>query len=120
MTELEVLVDGIDFGEGPRWHEGRLWYSDFYQNGVFAVTPDGVREQVLALSQQPSGLGWLPDGRLLVVSMLDQKLLVVDDGDVTEYADLSAIAVDKCNDICLLYTSPSPRDATLSRMPSSA
>ena len=73
MSELEQLVDGIDFGEGPRWHEGRLWYSDFYQHTVYAVTPSGEREAIHAgLADRPSGLGWMPDGTLLVVSMTER------------------------------------------------
>jgi sugar lactone lactonase YvrE len=74
--ELELLVDGVDFGEGPRWHDGRLWYSDFHQHAISAVSPDGHREVVHGdLVDRPSGLGWMPDGRLLVVSMADRKLL---------------------------------------------
>ena len=69
MPELRTLITGLDFGEGPRWHDGRLWYSDFYQHCVSAVTVEGDREVVLELDDHPSGLGWLPDGRMLVVSM---------------------------------------------------
>ena len=41
MAELELVLNDLDFGEGPRWHDGRLWYSDFYQHRVYAVSPDG-------------------------------------------------------------------------------
>jgi sugar lactone lactonase YvrE len=100
MAELDVLVDGIDFGEGPRWHDGRLWFSDFYQHRVSAVSLDGERETVLELDDHPSGLGWLPDGRMLVVSMRDKRVLRVEpDGSVREHADLSAIATGRCNDM---------------------
>ncbi|MBM4414692.1 MAG: SMP-30/gluconolactonase/LRE family protein [Chloroflexi bacterium] len=99
MATLDVLVDGIDFGEGPRWHEGRLWYSDFFQHAVYAVTPDGVRERIVEVPQQPSGLGWLPDGRLLVVSMLDRRVLRLEGGALVEHADLSAVATGPCNDM---------------------
>jgi sugar lactone lactonase YvrE len=100
MADLDVLVDGIDFGEGPRWHDGRLWFSDFYQHRVSAVSLDGERETVLELDDHPSGLGWLPDGRLLVVSMCDKRVLRVEpDGSVREHADLSAIATGRCNDM---------------------
>jgi len=85
MAGLETLVGGLDFGEGPRWHDGRLWYSDFYQHRVSAVSLDGVRETVLELDDHPSGLGWLPDGRLLVVSMRNKRVLRVEpDGAVVE------------------------------------
>ena len=103
MTEgLQLLVDGVDFGEGPRWHDGRLWYSDFHQRAIYAVSTDGQREAVHAgLADRPSGLGWLPDGRLLAVSMVDRKLLRADrdGGDLVEHADLSAVASGNCNDM---------------------
>ena len=98
---MELLVDGVDFGEGPRWHDGRLWYSDFHQRAVYAVTPDGEREVVHGdLSDRPSGLGWTPDGRLLVVAMQQRKLLREDDtGALVEHADLSGVAGGHCNDM---------------------
>jgi sugar lactone lactonase YvrE len=101
MRSLELLVDGVDFGEGPRWHDGRLWYSDFYQRAIYAVSTDGDREAVHAnLDDRPSGLGWLPDGRLLVVSMRDRKLLREEaDGGLVEHADLGAVATGHCNDM---------------------
>ncbi len=76
MQKPELLIDGLDFGEGPRWHDGLLWYSDFFQHSVYTVSPDGRRELVLDLdTEQPSGLGWLPNGDLLVVAMLERKLI---------------------------------------------
>ena len=100
MSGLELLVDGLDFGEGPRWHDGRLWYSDFYQHNVYAVSPGGARESILDLgSEQPSGLGWMPDGSLLVVAMTARRVLRVADGEVSIHADLSEIATWHCNDM---------------------
>ena len=100
MSELELLVDGLDFGEGPRWHDGRLWYSDFYQHRVYAVSPRGARETILDLgSEQPSGLGWMPDGSLLVVAMTARRVLRMAHGEVTIHADLSEIATWHCNDM---------------------
>ena len=72
------MID-LDFGEGPRWHDGRLWYSD-YRHGVFAVTTAGNREQVVTVDDHPSGLGWLPDGRLLVVAMRPARCCGAVDG----------------------------------------
>lgn len=96
----EVLLTGLGFGEGPRWHHGRLWFSDFYRHGVYAVDESGNEELVVEVPTQPSGLGWLPDGSLLVVSMLDRKVLRRDaEGTVTEYADLSGLADFHCNDM---------------------
>ena len=100
MPELQTLITGLDFGEGPRWHDGRLWYSDFYQRRVSAVTLDGERETILEVDDHPSGLGWLPDGRMLVVSMQQQKVLRVEpDGAVVDHADLSGVAAGRCNDM---------------------
>jgi sugar lactone lactonase YvrE len=100
MANLEQLIGGVDFGEGPRWHDGALWYCDFFQRAIYTVTPDGVRTAVHAeLDDQTSGLGWLPDGRLLVVSMRQQKLLRDEGGTLVEHADLSGIAGGLCNDM---------------------
>jgi sugar lactone lactonase YvrE len=96
----EILLEGLSFGEGPRWHDGRLWFSDFYRHGVFTMTPDGHEEQILEVPTQPSGLGWMPDGSLLIVSMIDRKLLRrAAGGAVSEHADLSSVATFHCNDM---------------------
>ncbi len=102
MTDrsLEVLVGSGTFYEGPRWHEGRWWVSDFYRQTVFAITPEGEEEAVLRVDQQPSGLGWLPDGTLLVVSMKDRRLLRYTPAHVVEeVADLSGLASGHLNDM---------------------
>jgi sugar lactone lactonase YvrE len=97
---LPVFVSGLDFGEGPRWHDGRLWFSDFHQHTVSSVGDDGVRLTELELDDYPSGLGWLPDGRLLVVAMQSRQVLRVEaDGSVVAHADLSGIARGRCNDM---------------------
>jgi sugar lactone lactonase YvrE len=101
QNELELLVDGLDFGEGPRWHEGRLWYSDFYQRCIYAVSPDGEREAIHSdLPDRPSGLGWMPDGSLLIVSMTRRRVLRrAPDGKISVHADLGHIATFHCNDM---------------------
>lgn len=99
MADTEVLLDGLTFPEGPRWHEGRLWFSDFFSHRVIAVDVRGHAETIVEVPAQPSGLGWLPDGRLLVVSMIDRKLLRLEPGGLTEHADLSAVATFHCNDM---------------------
>ncbi len=98
---FELLIDGVDFGEGPRWRDGVLWYSDFYQHAIYTVTPDGERSVAYGdLDDQPSGLGWLPDGRLLVVFMQSQQLMIDDgSGGLEPYADLSPYAGFHCNDM---------------------
>ena len=97
---FSVLVDGYNYFECPRWHDGRLWLSDFYSHQVIRVGLDGQAEKVADVPQQPSGLGWLPDGRLLIVSMRDRQLLRREaDGRLVEHADLSGIAAGHLNDM---------------------
>jgi sugar lactone lactonase YvrE len=97
---LEVLVDGLAFGEGPRWHDGRLWYSDMHSHVVQAVDLDGSVETIVEVPNDPSGLGWLPDGRLLVVSMRDRQVLRLEpDGSLVTHADLFELASFHCNDM---------------------
>jgi sugar lactone lactonase YvrE len=98
MTTDVVLAD-LAFAEGPRWHEGRLWFSDMHDHRVAAVDLAGTAETIVEVPGQPSGLGWLPDGTLLVVSMVDRRLLRLDGGVLTEVADLSAQATFHCNDM---------------------
>jgi len=94
-----VLYD-VAFGEGPRWHDGRLYFSDMHSQRVLALSPDGACETVCTVPGDPSGLGWGPDGRMLVVSMRDRRLLRVEaDGSLSEVADLSALAPFHCNDM---------------------
>jgi sugar lactone lactonase YvrE len=99
MARADVWYTGLTFGEGPRWHDGRLWLSDFYQHRVLAIAEDGRAETIVEFAGQPSGLGWLPDGRLLVVSMLDRRLLRLDPGGLVQHADLSGVAAANCNDM---------------------
>jgi sugar lactone lactonase YvrE len=99
-TSLTVLLDSLAFPEGPRWHEGQLWFSDMYARRVMTVDPSGRAETIVEVPGQPSGLGWLPNGRLLVVSMTDRRLLRLDeDGTLREHADLSPLASFHCNDM---------------------
>jgi sugar lactone lactonase YvrE len=96
----DILVDGLCFGEGPRWHEDRLWFSDMHADTVFAVDESGQLEPMVRLpDDQPSGLGWLPDGRLLIVAMTSRRLLVHDGETLDEFADLSGHASFYCNDM---------------------
>jgi len=94
-----VLLDGLTFPEGPRWHDGRLWFSDFYAHEVIAVDLQGNREHIIEVPGQPSGLGWTPNGQLLVVSMTDRRLLRLDPDGLTEVANLSDFANYHCNDM---------------------
>ena len=95
----EVLIEGLTFTEGPRWHDGRLYFSDFFTHRVLAVDTKGNMETIVETPQQPSGLGWSPDGSMLIVSMNDQKLLSFSNGELSEVADLSQLATHFCNDM---------------------
>jgi len=99
IAPLEAFVKGLAFPEGPRWHDGALWLSDFYQRRVLRVTADGQVHPVVDVPGQPSGLGWLPDGRLLVVSMNDRRLLRLDGNTLVQAADLSGLSPWPCNDM---------------------
>jgi sugar lactone lactonase YvrE len=91
---LRTLSVGGSFFESPRWHEGRWWVSDFYRHLVLSVDIDGRAREVLSVEGQPSGLGWMPDGALLVVSMRDRPILRWSaGGGVTVHAD----AVEHCS-----------------------
>jgi sugar lactone lactonase YvrE len=88
-TMYRVLTDGILFGEQPRWHQGRLWFSDWGTQEVIAVDGDGNREVMLRGSSFPLCVDWLPDGRLLVVSTGEGVLLRRQhDGSLVPHGDL--------------------------------
>ncbi|MGD9143516.1 MAG: SMP-30/gluconolactonase/LRE family protein, partial [Dehalococcoidia bacterium] len=97
--QTRVLLDGLTFGEGPRWREDKLWFSDFYTRRVMTVDLDGKVEMVAEVPGVPSGLGWLPDGRLLIVSMTERRLLCLDGETLVEVADLNELATGPCNDM---------------------
>jgi sugar lactone lactonase YvrE len=100
MAEFRTLISGLSFTECPRWRDGRLYISDFYTQRVLAVTMDGAAKIVARVPEQPSGLGFLPDGRLLIVSMRDRRLLRREtDGSLVVHADLSTLAPWHLNDM---------------------
>jgi sugar lactone lactonase YvrE len=99
MSDTTTLLEGLYFGEGPRWHEGRLWFSDFYDHAVKSVDESGDARVELQLDDQPSGLGWLPDGRLLVVAMKERAVKRLDAEGLVLHADISALTAHLCNDM---------------------
>jgi sugar lactone lactonase YvrE len=96
----EPFVSGLFFGECPRWHDGRLWYSDFFDHAVCSVSPEGERRVEVDFDGEPAGLGWLPDGRLLINSRLDRVIFRrEDDGMLVEHGDLKPFATWHLNDM---------------------
>ena len=95
-----ILLDGLKFPEGPRWHEGRLWFSDMHAHRVMTVEESGQTSIICEVPNRPSGLGFTPDGRLLVVSMTDRKLLCLNGNlGLKEVSDISLLAGGDANDM---------------------
>ena len=99
MRTLKVLIEGLAFPEGPRWHDGKFYFSDMHAHQVIATDMSGMRDVVCEVPGRPSGLGWLPDGRMLVVSMVDRKLMRLDRDGLKTVADMTALAPFDCNDM---------------------
>lgn len=95
----QVLLDGGAFLEGPRWRDDRLWFSDMHGGQIMTVDMDGNAKGLASVPQRPSGLGWLPDGHMLAVSMSDRKVLRMEPSGFVEHADLSGLAPFECNDM---------------------
>lgn len=97
---LTEVATNYTYTEGLRWHEGNLWFVDFYTHSVNRVEDDGSITQVATVEHQPSGLGWLPDGRMLIVSMKDHKVLRMEgDGSLVLHADISRHCNGPANDM---------------------
>jgi sugar lactone lactonase YvrE len=101
MTASEVVLEGLAFGEGPRWHDSRLWFSDMHAHVVHAFDPStGALDSIVEVDGGPSGLGWDSNGALLIVSMDDRRLLRLDaSGSLDEVADLSGYTDHPINDM---------------------
>lgn len=102
--EIRDVVTGMRFPEGNRWKDGKLWFSDMHTGEVFVMDPARDAEPTLltTLDCQSSGLGWLPDGRLLVSAMNERALRVINDDGTTEvFSDLSEISDSIINDLMI-------------------
>ena len=100
IGSLRIVVDGLSFPESPRWQGGALWFSDIHGHRVYRLGPDGTAEIVIQLDDRASGLGFFPDGSMLVVSMLDRCLIAVGaDGVARLHADLSQLSRHFINDM---------------------
>ena len=97
---MEVLAAGLGLVESPRWHDGRLWFSDWTAGRVLALGPDGALDVVVAHPSLPLCFDFLPDGRLVLVSGPERALLTLEaDGTLRTYADLSGLSSYGGNDI---------------------
>ena len=98
LVSFDEVLAGLRFPESPRWHEGRLWFSEKRAGRVVRLDPEGPTP-VADVPADPGGLGWSPSGELLVVSMGDRRLLRAGRGQLTEIADLAPLTRGKCNDM---------------------
>jgi sugar lactone lactonase YvrE len=100
MNGLQTLMTGLALGESPRWHEDRLWFSDWGAQEVIAVDLEGKSEVILRLQSFPFSIDWLLDGRLLIVSARDRLLLCREpDGSLVTHADLNSLSDHPWNEI---------------------
>jgi sugar lactone lactonase YvrE len=99
VLSTEVFAAGFVFLEGPRWRGDRLWVSDMLGHTVYRLTADGAREAVVEVPGKPSGIGFLPDGTPLIVSMHDRKLMKLVAGKLQLHADLSELCPYEINDM---------------------
>ncbi len=131
MRRVHRLISGLSFAEGPRWHEDALYISDMHGRRVLRIDHEGSARVVAQIEDATSGLGWLPDGRLLVVAMNARKIMRREhDGAMVEHADLGGIATFHCNDMIVsadgtayvgnfgfpIFPLGEPRPATLARV----
>jgi sugar lactone lactonase YvrE len=98
-ADWSPVVTGLAFAEAPRWHDGALFVSDIFGGQIWRAAPGHPAEVVHEVPGRPSGTGWLPDGRMVVVSMRDRRLLVEGGSGLRELADLSALVGGDCNDM---------------------
>ncbi len=99
-ARLRTLLEGGAFFESPRWYDGRWWVSDFYRHLVLSVSASGESREVLEVEGQPSGLGWMPDGSMLVVSMRVHRILRWSaDRGPAQHADVSEYCGGYLNDM---------------------
>jgi sugar lactone lactonase YvrE len=97
--EPQLLVDGLGYPEAPRWRNGRLLVTDMIARTVLAIDPSGRADVVFALSEESGGLGFLPDGRLLVATVGDRRVLRLDADGLHLHADISALEPAGLNDM---------------------
>ena len=98
----KVVLDGGRYFEGPRWHSGRLWFVDCMNRTLLSLGSAGEREQHAKIEDDtPCGLGILPDGKLVVLTMFCKRLITYADGQLSPYADLSGVATGTIDDMII-------------------
>jgi sugar lactone lactonase YvrE len=101
-AQLRTVLDGGRYFEGPRWHRGRLWFADCMARTLLSISPSGELQQHAAVTDDtPCGLGVLPDGDIVVLTMFGKRLLRYGDGALSLYADLSRIATGTIDDMII-------------------
>ncbi len=98
-TQPAILAAGFNFTECPRWRDGWLYFSDMHGKTVYRVNEAGLQETICRVEARPGGLGWLPNGDMLIVSMDDARILRLGDAGLSEYANLSSVAKTGVNDM---------------------
>jgi len=105
-NRIQLLADGIGFPEGPRWHNDRLYLSDIFRRRIVTIDLDGNVEPLVDVPGRPAGLGFAPDGALIIASASDRRILRYDGGDLTEVASLAGHGAGHLND---MYVDPQGR-----------
>jgi len=99
-TGLRGVLDGGRYFEGPRWHADRLWFVDCMERTLLSVAPSGERDLHARFEDDtPCGLGVLPDGRIVVLTMFRKRLMIYADGQLSLYADLAGVATGTIDDM---------------------
>jgi len=101
LLRAQRFADGFIFLESPKWQHDHLWVSDVFDHRVYAISPKGERRVACLVPHRPSGLGFLPDGSLIIVSSKERKLLRLVNGQTETYADLYDHAASDVNDFAV-------------------
>jgi sugar lactone lactonase YvrE len=98
--EVQTLLTGLLLGESPRWHDSRLWCSDWGAQELIAVALDGKSEVIVRVPSVPFCIDWLPDGRLRIVTGREGRVLRRElDGSLLTHADLAGLSANPWNEI---------------------
>ena len=97
--ETDISATGLAFPEGPRWHDGCLWFTDQHARRIYSMQTSGALRTLTHTADLPGGLGWLPDGTLLVVYMTQRRIMRLSGNELRPYADVSQHARFHCNDM---------------------